>query len=355
MMLKRVSLFLPALLLALVLTLSAPLALAAEAESTTQASTEAATTEAASTTEGASTTEAMPESLADRLPTYIAFTGVVTEVRPFEGEEGKQFVLLSDDTAEGESLMNFVVDGSTVLLGDPKLEEGQKLTGFYDGNAPAILIFPPQMPALALTPYVEDQQAVMAQFDQDLVSVDGMLKIATDDATQVTLPNGDAFEGELGGHTLLVVYGPSTRSIPAQATAISVVVMDDVVGGGQTTLPEGATEMPGMTYTVKGVDVEAPAPFTNAEGVVMVPVKELVASMGLPEPTLNEETGVYNMGVIITFTPGKDYYTFARTAPIELGTAPVVVGEDVYVPLSFFVEVTKLKAADVEGNQIILQ
>lgn len=168
------------------------------------------------------------EDILSTEPLYLSFTGTVEEVRPVSSEESaedsaSQYVVLkgSDD-----SLMTFVVDDTTLLLNEPVLEEGQSLIGFYDGNQPAILIYPPQMPAMVLTPYVEAEQVVMSYFDADLISSDGSLKLLLDDTTIITDQAGEAYTEDVAEHVLVVIYGPSTRSIPAQTTPIQIVVMD---------------------------------------------------------------------------------------------------------------------------------
>lgn len=157
---------------------------------------------------------------------YLSFTGTVGEVAPAiatdaEGQEA-QVILLENE--EGTQ-MEFLVTMNTLLLNEPLLESGQALIAFFDGSQPIT----PERPALVLTPYVEAEQVVMAYFDADLLSDDGMLQLTVDGTTEILDQAGDPFEGDLGNHVLVVVYGPSTRSIPAQTTPAQIVVMDTLV------------------------------------------------------------------------------------------------------------------------------
>lgn len=336
---------LTALMLALVLCLSAVAAFASETEATP-----------------------VPDQAEPMLKgvSFLPFTGEVQEVRPFYEQDGTenpsiQYVLLKNDEG-GE--MNFVVDKTTVLVGDPSLEVGQKLTGFYDGNAPAIMIYPPQMTAVLLTPWVEGGQTALALFDAEMVSLDGQLKIATDEETLIENEAGEPYEGELTGQLLFVLYGPSTRSIPAQTTAIRVVVLESRVPEGQTgslsivrePMDEGEAEgkPSAFHYMVEGKAVEAPAAFTTEDGVLMVPVRPLVEALGLPLVQDENNKDLYAVGRVVTLTVGRDAYTFARMAPIELGTAPVERDGEIFVPLDFFTQVVKMKNASVEDDQIVI-
>lgn len=323
-------------------------------------------------------------------PLYLSFTGVVDGITPHTNNDGTenpdiQYVLLKEEGTE--ALMTFVVDGGTLQVGEVLLEEGQKLTGFYNGNAPAIMIYPPRQPALVITPAVEGQQVTMAQFDEDLVSADGMLNITVDESTQVVDQAGAAYEGDLAGRVLVVIYGPSTRSIPAQATAIQVVVMEEEGAAGETqateapkviaddsVVPSDAPELlasppatpepvviPGdeialmeLPIVVNGkVLADIPAPFVNADGVMMVPALDIAKALNWSVE--NEEgSDLYVLSKVITFTVGKDHYTFASMPAIELGTVPVEEQGVVYVPLQFFTQVAKLNNAYVLEGQIVI-
>jgi hypothetical protein len=62
-------------------------------------------------------------------------------------------------------------------------------------------------------------------FDSQLVSGDGTLKLNISPLTQIILDNGQAFTGNPLNRNLTVVYGPTTRSIPAQTTPYKIIVM----------------------------------------------------------------------------------------------------------------------------------
>ena len=101
---------------------------------------------------------------------------------------------------------------------------GDFITGYYNGNAPAILIYPPQFPALIIVKYQEHQNVKVDFFNSRLVSSDNMLRLNIGPNTLIMLKNGQAFRGNVANRNLIVVYGASTRSIPAITTPERIIV-----------------------------------------------------------------------------------------------------------------------------------
>ena len=62
-------------------------------------------------------------------------------------------------------------------------------------------------------------------FDSDLVSSDGKLKLNIAPTTQVVLENDQSFTKIPKNRDLIVVYGASTKSIPAQTVPYKVIVI----------------------------------------------------------------------------------------------------------------------------------
>ena len=52
-----------------------------------------------------------------------------------------------------------------------------------------------------------------------------LLKLNISPNTLILLENGQAFTGKISNRNLIVVYGATTRSIPAQATPYKIIVM----------------------------------------------------------------------------------------------------------------------------------
>lgn len=56
----------------------------------------------------------------------------------------------------------------------------------------------------------------VAYFNEQLISSDGMLQLNLSPYTQMFLTNGQRFTRNPANRDLIVIYGPTTKSIPAQ-------------------------------------------------------------------------------------------------------------------------------------------
>ena len=99
------------------------------------------------------------------------------------------------------------------------------VTGFYDANAPVPMIFPPQFRAIVMARDTQYQNVKVDYFNNQLVSSDNNLKLNIAPWTQIVLENGQAFTRNPANRNLIVVYGATTKSIPAQTTPYKIIVM----------------------------------------------------------------------------------------------------------------------------------
>lgn len=170
---------------------------------------------------------------------YSSFTGTVTAIREHADDENVLFVSLENE--EG-SEATFVLREDVVLIdfAAADLEVGDVLVGFYDGNRPMTMIYPPQYPIEAVAKVVDEIPFIKADiFDADLVSQDHTLKLNIGEDTVLLDAEGKAYEGELANCKLVVFYAASTRSIPAQTTPIKVIVLGAAeVEAEETETPE---------------------------------------------------------------------------------------------------------------------
>ena len=124
-----------------------------------------------------------------------------------------------------DQIVNFVVAPTTYFINQTIVTVGDQVTGFYDANAPVPLIYPPQYAALVMNKETSGQFVTVSHFDDQLVSSDHTLQLLVGPGTQVVLQNGQPFNGQLANRDLIVVYGASTRSIPAQTTPSQIIVL----------------------------------------------------------------------------------------------------------------------------------
>jgi hypothetical protein len=158
---------------------------------------------------------------------FQAFHGTVTMINDFpigiNGEGEGCYTLLSVDDGFGTSV-NFVVSPTTYFVDHEMVAIGDQVSGYYDGNAPVPLIYPPQYRALAMVKDSPYQNVKVDYFDSQLVSSDGQLKLNLSPFTPIFLTNGQIFTKNPANRNLIVIYGPTTRSIPAQTTPYKIIV-----------------------------------------------------------------------------------------------------------------------------------
>ncbi|MFE3576960.1 hypothetical protein [Lysinibacillus sp. NPDC059133] len=158
---------------------------------------------------------------------FKSFRGVVTQIDDFpigqNGEkEGCYKLMTVEDSTQG--IVNFVISPSTYFVNQEIVTPGDQVTGYYDGNAPVPLIYPPQYRALVVVKENNNQNVKVDFFNNQLVSSDGQLQLNLSAYTLIFLKNGQPFSKSLANRNLIVIYGPTTRSIPAQTTPYKIIV-----------------------------------------------------------------------------------------------------------------------------------
>lgn len=276
---------------------------------------------------------------------YNSFTGTIKEITDFKAIEGSKFVSLENE--EG-MVANIIISKDTYILNNLKLAAGSEITGYYDANAPMIMIYPPQYNAEVVVVSDKDQNVKVDRFDKDLISFDQSLKLNISKETEIVLQDGKAFEGDIAGRKLVVVYGASTRSIPAQTNPTKIVVLFE-----KADIEGIKSDVSTMDMIVNGKKIEAPAAYVNEKGTVMVPLRAMAEALGF-DVSWDGELQSVRIGKGISLTIGKDNYIYMKTMPIQLGAAPEVTNEKTYVPLSFFKEVIPMNNAYVFESQIVI-
>ena len=157
---------------------------------------------------------------------FESFSGIIIEISDLftSPETMGCYKLISVQKMDG-AIVNFVMSPETYFVDHVMVRTGDMVTGFFDANAPRTLIYPPQYQAIVMARAVPYQNVKVDYFDEFLVSGDGILKLNIAPLTQVVLENGQSFTGNPACRYLVVVYAPTTRSIPAQTTPVQIVVL----------------------------------------------------------------------------------------------------------------------------------
>ncbi len=158
---------------------------------------------------------------------FNSFSGIIKEINDYpmfsNGEDSGCYKIMAVDNGNG-SIVNFIISPNTYFVGHIIVFAGDYVTGYYDQNAPVPLIYPPQYQALIVVKDDVYANIKVDYFDDQLISSDGQLKLNIAYDTPRFLSNGQPFSGNIANHNLIVIYGPSTRSIPAQTTPYEVIV-----------------------------------------------------------------------------------------------------------------------------------
>ncbi|MFA1739897.1 hypothetical protein [Lysinibacillus fusiformis] len=158
---------------------------------------------------------------------FKSFRGVITQISDFPvGQNGDRdgcYKTMSVEDGVG-GVVNFVISPSTYFVNHEVVRAGEWVTGYYDGDAPVPMIYPPQYRALIVVKESNFQNVKVDFFNQQLVSSDGQLQLNLSPSTVMSLKNGQPFTKSPANRNLIVMYGPTTRSIPAQTTPYEIVV-----------------------------------------------------------------------------------------------------------------------------------
>lgn len=94
------------------------------------------------------------------------------------------------------------------------------------------------------------------------------------------------------------------------------------------------------SITVNGT-VLSGAKTVTFNGTTMIPLRAICENLGFEVDWSDEARRIElrNLPIYITLTPGTDGYTFAKTAAMKLGVAPIIAENRTYVPINFIDEI----------------
>lgn len=158
---------------------------------------------------------------------FQSFTGRIVRIENFGFDPKNRdygcyiFVTVRNETGD---VVNFIVGPDTYFVDQYMMQIGDVITGFYDGDVPVPLIYPPQYRAVVIAE--ASLNAVKVDyFNEQLISSDGQLKLNIAPSTTILLENGQRFTGQFMNRYLIVSYQSSTKSIPALTTPTQIIVL----------------------------------------------------------------------------------------------------------------------------------
>src|SRR5699024_9669590 len=106
---------------------------------------------------------------------------------------------------EEDAPVNFILTHSTYVVNQDMIAIGDTVTGYYDANVHAILIYPPQYQALIMVKEQTYQNVKVSYFNSGQISNDHQLKLNIHPYTQIITTNAKAFTGNTANQTLIVI------------------------------------------------------------------------------------------------------------------------------------------------------
>ncbi|MFA5576574.1 MAG: copper amine oxidase N-terminal domain-containing protein [Tissierellaceae bacterium] len=292
-----------------------------------------------------------------QMPDYLEYRGKIVEIN--EGN-GYVSILVKEDEEEVYSGMVFHIGEKTLLLDDDtrdfltidKLEEGMTVTGYYSRDTIMLMSMPPQLSpnVLVLNSSEEIRGVMISNFDEDLLSGDGGLRLNISEKTVIVDTKGNELDKEeIKGRDLLVFYTIVQLSYPGQTSPDKIIVLDQ----------EEKMEAERQVELLDKINIDGREivldrqMYRDEAGVLMIPLRQIGEALGY-EVTWDDESRSVELvkGAHWTLvTIGEDSYNFARMH-IELGRAPDLRNSTSYVPYDFLQEVLRVEVEVTENGLI---
>lgn len=154
-------------------------------------------------------------------------SGRITELVPFGMRMGSTdtCMLMATVESEDQNINNFIITPDTYVVDFTVLSVGMDCSFWYRLDMPMPLIYPPRYHAVAAAEEEEGRNVEVCYFDEMLVNESRTLRLNLEKDVPVRTTNNQIYPGSPANHELVVVYDVTTRSIPAQTTPLTVVVL----------------------------------------------------------------------------------------------------------------------------------
>ena len=213
-----------------------------------------------------------------------------TDVNNKDDQNNTVNLKITDDTLVYDNL------GNKKALSD--LTDGSKITVFTGSYEPTPLILPVQYTANIIIINGDKEGNVNADTyladEEGYTNAANTLNIATADDTKIVDKNEKEYKGDLDKNDLIVFYGVSTKSIPAQTTPTKVVVLgENEIALKQIEAAKNATPAPTAAPEVTETPQVSYAGLVNVvigdknvsdvyakDNTTMVPLREVAEAAG---------------------------------------------------------------------------
>lgn len=291
-----------------------------------------------------------------------------TDVNNKDDQNNTVNLKITDDTLVYDNL------GNKKALSD--LTDGTKITVFTGSYEPTPLILPVQYTANVIIINGDKEGNVNADTyladEEGYTNAANTLNIAAADDTKIVDKDEKEYKGDLDKNDLIVFYGASTKSIPAQTTPTKIVVLGEneialkqieaaknatpaPTAAPETTVAPEVTEAPQVSYAglVNVVIGDKNVSDVYAkDNTTMVPLREVAEAAGFTVTWNAENRAVILNDGVYSLKIGENSYVKGKMMPLTLSAAPEIVNDLTYVPAEFFAEVTE--SATVDGTSLVV-
>lgn len=324
------------------------------------------------------------------IPSYISNTVTVTEIS--EGKIATKTDAVNETESELENVINYTTNENTLVYtskGEKKaisdVKKDSVITVFTGSYTPAPLIMPPQYEANVII--INDEEGSFVDVDtylageESLINAANTLAVNIGKETKIVDKEEKSFTGEtLENNDLIVFYGASTKSIPAQTVAEKVVVLGEnevalkninAANEPEETQAPEATVAPEVTadpeataapeVTAEPEATQAPVDYSKVinvkvkeesldyvyikeDGTLMLPLRKITETLGMTVDWDGETRTVILNGGIFSIKIGENSYAKGKMMPVELNSAPEIVNDLTYVPVEYFTEILEIEA-----------
>lgn len=164
-----------------------------------------------------------------RRNSFCSMKGTIVDLVP-AGQGGRRadgcLLFAAIEDTDGNTV-NFFINPDTYVVDFTTLSVGMMATFWYRNDAPMPLIYPPQYTAVVVAEERSDRNVDVSYYNNSLINEEQTLQLNLDGTVDVRTVNNQYFQASPANHNLVVIYSSSTRSIPAQTTPSTVVVLCD--------------------------------------------------------------------------------------------------------------------------------
>ena len=164
-----------------------------------------------------------------RRSSFGSMKGTIVDLVP-AGQGGRRadgcLLFATIEDTDGNTV-NFFINPDTYVVDFTTLSVVMMATFWYRNDAPMPLIYPPQYTAVVVAEDRNDRHVDVSYYNNSLTNEEQTLQLNLDGTVDVRTVNNQYFQASPANHNLVVSYASSTRSIPAQTTPSTVVVLCD--------------------------------------------------------------------------------------------------------------------------------